>query len=317
MEKTEKKRTEGKKSADEEKPGKKKVGLIIGIVVGVLAILGGGWFGVQMLLRREVVETEELVVIPEGQEFYKVFSDYVQGRLKATNLFGQEFRTLTEEETLEKLAELKDVFSGVSKGVATKYKGTEFEGIAEIMKNDATVYLKEIRELRQVLTGDGASADKQAEFLKIVQTNEEALRSAIYRAGSAFPEGASGLGAKGVMIYQGEMMVEAGGGVMNVFVGEDSGSGSVVAVSTDDYVETVKTIRAEGALGFYGGGVIKIGEGVKNELVVGKLKYVSVTEMSGGEGKLTKRLISLFGETTWSLAPKLEERGIGGLTEKK
>lgn len=299
-----------KQEGKENKKGRgKKIGIILGVVLGVLIMVGGGY----MVLKREIVETEELVVVQEGKEFSRVFTEYIQGRLEATELFQEEFRKLEDEEIVEKLAELKDTFSGVAKEVATKYQGTEFEEMAEIMKNDTTVYLKEVRELRQVLTGSGVSADKQVELLKITQENEELLRSAVYLAESAFPEGASGLGGKGVMIVQGEMLTEVGGGVMNVFVGNTEKK--VVAVSTDDYSETVKTIRAEKALVFSGGEVRKIGEGVKNELVTGKLKVVTVQEMSGGEAKLEKRLISLLGETTWSLAPKLEARGIMGLTE--
>lgn len=297
------------KNKNENKNKNKKLGVIVGIVSVVMIVVGGGWMGVRMFARRELVETNELVTVPGGPGFSNVFKEYIDGRLMATELFGTKFRTLESEETLEELAEIKDIFSDISREVA-EYNGTGFKGVTEIMRNDATVYLKEIRELRQILTGTETDADKQAKFMKVVQESEEALRSAIYLAEEAFPEGKSRLGGVGVIIFQGEMMVEVGGGVMNVFVGNETDK--VVAVSTDDYAENVKTIRSEEGFGFLDEEVIRIGSGVKDEMVDGKLKVIE-----SKDGKIEKRLISLLGESTWSLAPKLEERGIVGLTSKK
>ena len=313
MKKVEK--TEKAEESEKSKKSKKKIGIIAGVILGVLAVAGGGWIGVRTFLKREIVQTEELSLIKEGTEFYGTFRSYIRGRLVAAELFGREFRNLTDEEILEKLTEVKDVFSGVSRDVTTGYKGTEFEEMTEIMKNDATVYLKEVREVRQALTKTGEREDKQVELMKVVEENEGALRSAVFKAECAFPDGASGLERKGVLIFRGEMMVEVGGGVMNVFVGD--AEKETVAVSTDDYEETVKTIRSEKAFGFYGGGVVRIGEGVKSELVLGKLKYIFVTGELDEGGKLEKRLVSLLGETTWSLDPKLEARGMAGLTKRE
>lgn len=303
----EKKVSEGKKP--EEK--KRKIGVFVAIILGIVLAVLGVVFGVKAVAGRTIVEETEAIQAEKSEEFLKYFRGFVGSRLRAANLFGYSFREKSNEEILGELGELKDGFSMVSRGVAEELKGTEFVEIGEIMEHDATLYLKTVRELRAVMTKEFSNeADRQAEFLKLAQASDEAFRSEIYVAEAAFEEGTGGLGGKAVTIFQGEMVMEVGGGVMNVFVGDFERG--VTAVTGDDFSSgEVKTIRGEKEFLVGGGEIYKIGEGVKNELVEGKLNVVEIKKE--GEAKVVRRKIGLAGKTTWSLVEELKAEGTEGL----
>lgn len=318
MSKNEKKKEKVKKPVEEpeKKAGKKKgkAGKVIAIVAGILVVLGAGGYFLKGYLTRTVAETETVAVAEDMKEFSGFYKEYVLNRLKITELGSYTFRTLSKEEILSQLSALKDGFSRISRGMNDVHEGSEYKEMAEILKNDATVFLKEIRELRAVMTEEfGNEADRQAKFMTIVSENENMLRSGIYLSPSAFEEGRGGLASEGVMIFRGEGITEVGGGVMNIFVGDvEKGA---VAVVASDFSETVRTIRAEKLFGWTGGSLVKIGTGVKAEIEVGKLNEIKA-EVKGGEATVARRKVDLRFKTTWDLTEELgSEAGVVG--EKK
>ena len=310
----EKKEEKGKKEK-EKKEKKSKKGLIIFLVA--LVVIVGGLFAAKMILTKTTVVTETVKLADDARGFSNYFKEYLTDRVEAEELFSYTFRELDNEKILNKLTELKDGFSKVSRGVAGNYTKSEDKEMAEVMKADADAYLAMVRELRAIMTESYAEeGDRQLAFMRKVEEMSGSLRSAVYIARAAFGEDVSGFSSKGVLVFDGSAMVEVGGGVANVFLGD--AENAVVAVSTDDLDGTVKAIDAKKLYGYVGSRVVKIGESLKSELESGWFKQVKA-EVGNTEVKVEKTKISMVMKNVWSMDEELKAQGVKGLveTEKK
>lgn len=305
---------EAEEEKTEEEPKKKKGGKVFLIILVILLVLGGGGFALKTILTRTTVTTETVKLADDARGFSNYFKEYLLDRVKAEKLFSYSFRNLSNDEILSELAELKDGFAKVSRGVNSAYKNSEYKELADVMENDSTLYLAAVRELRTVMTEDYANdGDRQLAFMRKAEEMTKDLRSALYTAQSAFTEDVSGLSSKGVILFDGAVLVEVGGGVMNILV-----SDSVTAVSTDDMDGTVKAIEASGLYGYVGSRVVKLGEGISAMLDEGWVKNIKA-EVKTNEAILTTTKVSLVMKNVWGADEDLKEQGINGLvkTEKK
>ena len=314
-EKKEEKPEKKEKEEKEEKPKKSKKGLVIFLVA--LVILVGGAFAAKMILTKTSVATETVKLADDARGFSNYFKEYLTDRAEAEQLFSYSFRELKNEEILSKLTELKDGFSKVSRGVAGNYGKSEYKELAEVMRADADAYLSMVRELRAIMTENyPEEGDRQLAFMRKVEEESQNLRSAVYLARAAFTEDVSGFSSKGVLAFNGNVMVEVGGGVANIFLG-DFGN-NVVAVSTDDLDGVVKAIDAKELYGFVSSRVVKIGESLRGELESGWFKRVKA-DVGNTEVKVEKTKISMVMKNVWGMDEELKAQGIKGLmeTEKK
>lgn len=313
--KTEAKETErastAKKAEPEKEKKKSKAGLVIGIIAGVAVLAVGGFFGVKTYFAKTTETVESVEISEDTRSFSGFFKEYLADRVAADNLFGYQFRELTSAETLDKLTELKDGFSKVSRGMNGFEEG-EFKELAAVMKSDATEYLALVRTLRAVETGEYASeADRQVAFIKAVDEGQENLRSKLYISRSAFVDDPGGLGNRSILIFKGTALAEVGGGVMNIFVGNIENN--IVALTGEDFESgAVKAIAAEKLYGFVNTRVVKFGMGVKNELEKDKLTAVNI-ELGTSDAKVTRKKVGLFGKTVWKLEEVTEEYGAEAL----
>ncbi|MBQ3294487.1 hypothetical protein IJG98_02050 [Candidatus Saccharibacteria bacterium] len=310
----EKKEEKGKKEK-EKKEKKSKKGLIIFLVA--LVVIVGGLFAAKMILTKTTVVTETVKLADDARGFSNYFKEYLTDRVEAEELFSYMFREIDNEKILNKLTELKDGFSKVSRGVAGNYTKSEYKEMAEVMKADADAYLAMVRELRAIMTESYAEeGDRQLAFMRKVEEMSGSLRSAVYIARAAFGEDVSGFSSKGVLAFDGSAMVEVGGGVANVFLGD--AENAVVAVSTDDLDGTVKAIDAKKLYGYVGSRVVEIGGSLKSELESGWFKQVKA-EVGNTEVKVEKTKISMVMKNVWSMDEELKAQGVKGLveTEKK
>ena len=314
-EKKEEKPEKKEKEEKEEKPKKSKKGLVIFLVA--LVILVGGAFAAKMILTKTSVATETVKLADDARGFSNYFKEYLTDRAEAEQLFSYSFRELKNEEILNKLTELKDGFSKVSRGVAGNYGKSEYKELAEVMRADADAYLSMVRELRAIMTENyPEEGDRQLAFMRKVEEESQNLRSAVYLARAAFTEDVSGFSSKGVLAFNGNVMVEVGGGVANIFLG-DFGN-NVAAVSTDDLDGVVKAIDAKELYGFVSSRVVKIGESLRGELESGWFKRVKA-DVGNTEVKVEKTKISMVMKNVWGMDEELKAQGIKGLveTEKK
>ena len=315
LEKKEEKPEKKEKEEKEEKPKKSKKGLVIFLVA--LVILVGGAFAVKMILTKTSVATETVKLADDARGFSNYFKEYLTDRAEAEQLFSYSFRELKNEEILNKLTELKDGFSKVSRGVAGNYGKSEYKELAEVMRADADAYLSMVRELRAIMTENyPEEGDRQLAFMRKVEEESQNLRSAVYLARAAFTEDVSGFSSKGVLAFNGNVMVEVGGGVANIFLGNFGNN--VVAVSTDDLDGVVKAIDAKELYGFVSSRVVKIGESLRGELESGWFKRVKA-DVGNTEVKVEKTKISMVMKNVWGMDEELKAQGIKGLmeTEKK
>ncbi|MBQ3293639.1 hypothetical protein IJG96_00705 [Candidatus Saccharibacteria bacterium] len=306
-----------KEKREEEELKKKKGGKAFLIVLLVLLALGGGGFAVKRILTRTTVTTETVKLADDARGFSNYFKEYLLDRVRAEKLFSYSFRNLSNEEILNELTELKDGFSKVSRGVNSAYRNSEYKELAEVMESDSSIYLTAVRELRTVMT-DGAysdNGDRQLAFMRKVEEATGGLRSALYTAGEAFTEDVSGLSSKGVILFEGAALVEVGGGVMNILVGD--GSVPVTAVTTSDMEGTVKAIDAKKLYGYVGSRVVKLGGGIAEVLDEGWVKHIKA-EVKTSEAVLTTTKVSLVMKNVWGMDEELRAQGIKGLvnTEK-
>lgn len=306
----------GKKSKKSEKNEKKsKKGLVIFLVM--LVVLVGGGFAAKVFLTKTTVVTETIAMADDVRGFSNYFREYLENRAEAEELFSYSFRGLKSEEILEKLGELKDGFSKVSRGVSGNYTKSAYKEMAEVMRTDADVYLLMIRELRAIMTESyPEEGDRQLAFMRKVEEESKKIRSALYIARAAFAEDVSGFSSKGVLTFDGKMMVEVGGGVANIFLGDFERN--VVAVSTDDLAGAVKMIDAKKLYGYENSRLVEIGESISKELESGWFKRVEV-ELGNTEAKVKKTRISVVMKNAWGMDEELKAQGIEGLmeTEKK
>ena len=304
-----------KKKLEGEKTKPKKRGWKICLVSFlVLAIIGVGGFFLYKFISRPQVSTETVKIENDSRDFSVYFKNYVSNRLRYKYLTSEKFRDLTSEEILEELATLKEGFSKVSKGVGTSFEDSEFEEMAEILANDTTVFLKTIREMRAIEAKNyDNDADKQLDFMKAVEGGEDQLRSGLYLSRGAFDEEKSGLSTEGILIFEGDIVTEVGGGVMNILVGDVEQN--VTATTLSDLNETVRKINAEKMFGFKDGKMVLVGQGLREAIELSKLIEIKL-EMKQGEAEKTITKVSLVGKSTWGLKSRLNEYGIQGLLEQ-
>ena len=262
---------------DKNKSEKKKKRIVtISVVALVLIVLGCGGFGAFKYFTRAVEEKYAVVVPEDARSFTSSFKDYLLMRTEMVRLIKYGVGNWSNEQILNKLIELKEGFSRVSRAVDVGYEESEYKDLSGVMAYDATTYLKVVRELRRVVTGNYENeADRQAKFVEVAQDWDKEIRSGFYVMRAAFEEDVEKLWEKGVLVFSGGMMVEVGEGVINIYVGDyDKG---VTAVTTDDTQEKIKMVRGKGLYGLVSGRLVKIGEGLKEELELGKLTEIKVT----------------------------------------
>ena len=301
-----------KTEVKKEKEGKKNIVVKITTIV-ILAILAvfGIKEGVIWLLRQEKVETETVEVSEDARGFSGYFKEYLASRLAVENLFKFEFREKSREEILERLAEVKDGFSKVLRGIETYAESEEYKEVAEVIENDAEVMLATVRGARRVMTEEYADeADREADFMKVTSEGMESMRSEFYLAGGMYKEGEQGkISEEGIAIFKGVAVVEVGGGVMNVFVGD--AERGFVTIDGEGYVEGAKAIRAEKAFLYTGARLVKFGTGVREEILAGKL-VVMETEIKEGKAEITRRKMGVISETVMGVEEQLKEKGVEG-----
>lgn len=310
---SEKKKVEGKNieggKKKEKKGGKWKLALVFCLLIAVVAV--GGFF-LYKYLKREQVTTETVKIEADSKEFSGYFKTYLSDRLAFERLTEYGFREMSTEEILDELSDIKDGFSKASKGVDS-YKGSEFEGIAEIINNDVAVFTKTIRELRWIESGNYTDeADRQLDFMKASTADEESLRSALCLARGALGSESEGINGEAILIFEGDVMVEVGGGVMNILVGDLEQN--VTAIGANDLNGIIRRINSDKLFGLYEGELIQIGKGLREEVETGKLTEIKV-EKKQGEAEVITTRIPVIGESTWGLKTRLNEEGIKGLIE--
>lgn len=302
----------GKKLKKSEKNEKKsKKGLVIFLVM--LVVLVGGGFAAKIFLTKTTVTMETMTMADDVRGFSNYFREYLENRVEAEELLSYNFRKLKSEEILEKLGELKDGFSKVSRGVGGNYTKSAYKEIAEVMRTDADVYLSMIRELRAIMTESySEEGDRQLAFMRKAEEESKKIRSALYVARAAFTEDVSGFSSKGILAFNGKIMIEVGGGVANIFLGDFERN--VVAVSTDDLAGAIKTIGAKKLYGYENSRLIEIGESISKELESGWFKWVEV-KLGNTEAEVKKTRISVVMKNVWGMSEELKAQGIEGLIE--
>lgn len=291
----------------EEKKSKK--GWIVFIVI--LILLAGGGFAAKMFLTKTTVQTETVKLADEARGISNYFKEYLVDRVKAEELFKYSYKTLEKGKVLDVLSGLKDGFSKVSRGVTGNYKSGEYKEIAEVMSSDASVYLTAVRELRSIMTGDYPNEEAmKAAFAEKVEEAAKDLRSALYVSKRAFYGDVSGFSSKGALIFDGQVMAEVGGGVMNIVFGDFDEK--LVAVSTEQMGEEIKLIDAVKLYGYTSTRLISIGTSLNGELGSGWVKHVKA-DVSRTEVKMTQTRISTVMKNVKGMDEELKAQGINGL----
>lgn len=302
--KEKRKEIEEDEEAKEKKSGKGWIALIIALV-----LLVGGAFAAKTILTKTSVKNETVKVSDDARGFSNYFKEYLIDRIEIEKIINTEFEKIDKSEVLGRLTSLKDGFSKVARGTSGNYAKSIYTQMATVMESDASMCLTFVRELRGILTDD----DK-ATFDKKVAEIKEGFRSALYVKRAAFTGEETGLSSKGVVAFEGGAMIEAGGGVMNIFVGNFQDG--VVAVSSDDFDERVKAIDAEKLYGYNGVRVIEIGESLDSELESGWFKNIKL-EIGSLEAKKTLTKVSLVLKSMSGVEEELRNMGIKGLVEKE
>lgn len=290
---------------EQKKKGKGKIFLIIFLVV--LAIFGGG-VALEKYLTRTTETFSTVEMAADARSFSGFFKDYLVNRIGIKSLTAYEFREMENAEIVARLIELKEGFSKVSRGIEDRFTDSEYKAIAEILENDTAVFLKEIRELRGVMTREfEEEGDRQLEFIEKVKKYEAELRSGLYVSRAAYNAERSGLSAEGVMIFSGEAMVEVGGGVMNIFIGDVEKE--AVAILETDLAETIRRINGEGLYGFSSSRLVKISDKIASEIETGWVREIKVT-LGSGEAEVKRKRTSLFLKATWDFKGDSEIKGL-------
>ncbi len=282
--------------------GKGWIALII-----ILVLFAGGAFVAKSILLKTTTENETVKVSDDARGFSNYFKEYLADRIEIEKIISTEYDKLDKNEALSKLSSLKDGFSKVARGTSGNYIKSVYAEMATVMENDASLCLTLVRELRSILNDD----DKKAFEEKVAET-KEGLRSALYVARAAFKGDVTGLSSKGVVAFEGGAMVEAGGGVMNIFVGDFQDG--IVAVSSD-MMEDAKSIEAEKLYGYNGIRVIVIGDSMASELESGWFKNIKL-EIGSLEAKMTKTKVSFVLKSLSNVEDELKGMEIKGLVEE-
>ncbi len=303
------KKVEKKLLEKPKKEKKSKKGLVAFLIV--LVLLAGGAFVAKKFLTKTTVKTETVKLADNARGFSNYFKEYLLDRLRAEELFNYTYKELPSETVLKKLATLKDGFSKVSRGMSG-YSKSGFKELAEVMKSDADEYLPVVRELRAVMTGGLSKEERMTEFEKIVGAFKEKLRSAVYVAKAAFKSDVAGFSSKGILAFKGKAVVEVGGGVANILVGNTKEQ--ILAVSSDTLEKDVKAIDAQKLYGYTSARVFEIGKSLKETVESGWFKNVKADVGSSAVTIETTR-ISVILKSVQGMNEELKEQGIQGLLE--
>ena len=297
---------------DEEEELKGKVWKKVIVIVVVLGILGAGGYFVKSFLTKTTVVTETVQLSTDARGFSNYFKEYLSDRIKAEVLFNHTYKESSTDVILSELSSLKDGFSKVSRGVGDNYKTSDYKELAEVMASDSLIYLSAVRELRNVMTdGYETLEERQKAFENKVKETTQGLRSAFYDAQSGFEGDVSGLSSKGVIMFNGGVLVEVGGGVMNIMLGDFDISMTVV--TTDDMEETVKSIEAQKLYGYASSRLVKIGEGLGAMLEPGWVKNIKL-DVRSRDAEITTTKISLVMKNASGVNDELKGQGIEGFS---
>ncbi|MBR3319268.1 hypothetical protein IKG06_02045 [Candidatus Saccharibacteria bacterium] len=301
---------EGSEDIEMMEGGKKGKKGWIALAIVVVLLIGGGFVAKKFLTKTTV--QEETVEFADGvRGISNYFKEYLLDRVKAEELFRDSYKNLKEEKILEALSELKDGFSKVSRGVTGNYKSGEYKEIAEVMSSDASVYLTAVRELRSIMTDGNSGEDKKRlAFAEKADELAKDLRSAIYVSRAAFHGEVSGFSSKSALIFDGPVLAEVGGGVMNIVFGDFDEK--VVAVSSEKMDAVIKTIDAVKLYGYVSTRLINIGTSLRDEMESGWVKHVKA-DIGRMEVKLTRTRVSTVMKNVDGMNDELKAQGISGL----
>ena len=309
--KPQKKIEKGKKEQKTKKEKRNFKGVIFLLVI--LVLLAGGGIVAKKILTKTTVVTETVKLPDDVRGISNYFKEYLLDRVKIEKLFKYDLNELSSDKVLAQLTDLKEGFSKVSRGVSGNYRTGEYKELAEVMEADAATCLTAVRELKLVLTASYKSKEEQATALaeKAEETLKD-LRSALYLSTAAFAGDVPGFSSKGVIVFGGPALVEVGGGVMNVLLGDFENK--FVAVSTDQVGDVVKLIDGVGLFGYSSTRLVKLGDSLNGELEAGWLKHIKA-DVSRTEVKLTQTRISTVLKNVWGMEEELEAQGIQGLVD--
>ena len=304
------------------------VGLVVVIIGGVFGVIKWKLGGVRVeISTADESEVAAVRVNYLGKAEGSVLEEFCRYNLLAQDLLGGGFRELNAVEIAEGLNELKEGFSQVLKTATELDRTTDFAAVQEIILNDTANFLTEIRSLRQVMARTYENeADQQMDFLKVVSEENAEMRSAVYVSRYAFEGDETRIVRRSAVLAQGKLLVEVGGGVMNIMVGDYKQG--VVGLSDEDYQENIKTLAGEDEfILLTTGELVRIGESVKGELVSGQATMLKVQEVTECENKkqrgekckeitVERTKVGLFGRSVFEVAELLEARGGGGLLKR-
>jgi hypothetical protein len=112
------------------------------------------------------------------------------------------------------------------------------------------------------------------------------------------------------MIFEGQVMAEVGGGVMNIVFGDYDEK--LVAVSTGQMGEEIKLIDAAKLYGYTSTRLINIGTSLSSEMESGWVKHVKA-DVGRADVKLTRTRISTVMKNVKGMDEELKAQGINGL----
>ncbi|MBR5389376.1 hypothetical protein IK146_02345 [Candidatus Saccharibacteria bacterium] len=303
-----------KKDEQEDLKEPKKKNAKTWIILLVLVILiGGGGFAAKTILTRTTVGEESAKLADDARGFSNYFKIYLTNRVRAEELLKYSFKELANEQIVAELSDLKEGFSKVLNGLSGNYGTSEYKELAEVLEADAQTYLTAVRELRSVMTsGFGSEDECRAAFAKKVEETTGELRSALYIATRAFDGDVAGFSSKSVLIFHGSVLVEVGGGVMNILLGDFDGL--YVSISSVQMSENIKLIDAQKLYGYASTRLFRIGTSLNGILESGWLKDIRA-DVSRTDVKLTTTRISMVMKNVRGLDEELQEQGIKGLID--
>ncbi len=284
-------------------------------LVLVVVILGVGGYFIKAFLTKTTIETSTVQFAGDARGFSNYFREYLLDRMRSEWLFKYSYKELNTDDILNELSDLKNGFSKVVRGTGDNYKNSEYKELAEVMHSDSSIYLVAVRELKNIMMGSYATLEeRQSEFEKRVKETTEGLRSALYYNRAGFVESVSGLSSKGALIFEGSVLVEAGGGVMNIMLGDPSAQ--ITVVTTDDLEETVKLIEAKKLFGYSGSRVVRLGDSLSANLEEGWIRNVKV-DVRYKDADVTTMRISLIMRSASRVNNELKEQGINGFIKSE
>ena len=281
------------------------------VLLILIIVLGGGAFAAKTILTKTTIEEESSKLSDDARGFSNYFKTYLTNRVRAEELLKYGFKELTNEQIAVELSDLKEGFSKVLNGLSGNYGTSEYKELAEVLEADALTYLTAVRELKSVMaSGFGSEDESRAAFGQKAEEATKDLRSALYIATRAFDGDVAGFSSKSVLIFHGSILVEVGGGVMNILLGDFDNL--YVSVSNAQIGEAIKLIDAQKLYGYASTRLFRVGTSLNDTLESGWVKDVRA-DVSRTDVKLTTTRISMVMKNVWGLDEELQVQGIKGL----